>query len=75
MTKILADMLRIPLTLHPSLSPLAVNTSGKSLNVQVGDNIPVEIALICAVILLLKLLYGLDGRPRRVYNRESLFNG
>jgi len=33
---------------------------------QIGDNIPVEMAFVCVIVLLLKLLYGLDGRPRSV---------
>lgn len=66
MAKVFADMLRVPLTLHPSLSRRAINSSGKSLIVQIGDNIPVEMSLISTVVLLLKLLYGLDGRSRYV---------
>ena len=66
MTKVFADMLRISLTLHPSLSAPAIDASGKSLSMQKGDNIPVEMAFICTVIMLLKLIYGLDGRPRSI---------
>jgi hypothetical protein len=34
---------------------------------QIGDNIPVEMAFVCVIVLLLKLIYGLDGRPRSVH--------
>lgn len=75
MTKTFADMLRIPLTLHPSLSTQVVDTSGKLLTMQRGDNIPVELALICAIILLLKLIYGLDGRLRKDISEDDFLPG
>ena len=64
MIKALANKLAVPLTLHPSLSAVATNEHGKALAYQVGDNIPPEMALTCVTVLLLKLLYGLDGRTR-----------
>lgn len=64
MAKVLANRLAVPLTLHPSLSAVVTNERGKALAYQVGDNIPPEMALTCVIVLLLKLLYGLDGRTR-----------
>jgi hypothetical protein len=64
MIKALASKLAVPLTLHPSLSAATTNEHGKVLNYQVGDNIPPEMSLSCVIVLLFKLLYGLDARPR-----------
>lgn len=64
MIKSLANKLAVPLTLHPSLSAVATNEHGKMLNYQIGDNIPTEMALACVIVLLLKLIYGLDDHSR-----------
>lgn len=55
----LADLLELPLSLHPSLAP----NPSTGLTRQIGDNIPIEVALACVATLSLKLVYGLDGLP------------
>lgn len=66
LTKSLASVLSLPLTLHPSLSPHLVPQLGKF---QKGtgegkkhkrDNVPPELSLIVTAVLVLKMVYGLD---------------
>ena len=64
LTKKLASVLSLPLTLHYSLSPKLVRTKPIDPEHHKYDNAPVEVSLAAAVIVVLKLVYGLDGRKR-----------
>lgn len=64
LSKRLAKVLSIPLTLHWSLAPgLSKRKQGDS-NRHQSDNAPAEVGLIAAVMIVLKMVYGLDGSKR-----------
>ena len=56
----------MPLTLHPSLAPALVQRRGTDPRRHKSDNVPPELALVGALVVVLKLVYGLDGRERCV---------
>ena len=64
MTKKLARVVSIPLTLHRSLAPELTRKKKRDPTYHKHDNAIPEVALIAAVIVVLKMVYGLDGRPR-----------
>ncbi|KAF8591519.1 hypothetical protein K439DRAFT_1326822 [Ramaria rubella] len=66
LTKSIANVLSLPLTLHPSLAPALVQSRRKDPRQHKSDNVPPELALVAALIVVLKLVYGLDGTERRV---------
>ncbi|KAG8836211.1 hypothetical protein FRC17_008947 [Serendipita sp. 399] len=66
----LLGILDVSLTLHPSLAGLSLTMKGQDLKRRVGENIPVEMAVACALALLLKLSLGLD-LPGRVERNQS----
>ncbi len=47
------------LLLHSAGSDVACESFG-----HVFDNVPVEVQCVAALIIVLKMVYGLDGRPR-----------
>lgn len=55
-----ANVLSIRLTLHSSLSPEGDEDTAR----QQYDNGPPEVALVACIIIVLKLVYGLDGQER-----------
>ncbi|KAF9076732.1 hypothetical protein BDP27DRAFT_1283456 [Rhodocollybia butyracea] len=61
MTKRLAQRLSLPLALHQSLVP---KLQAKSPQMHKSDNVPIEVSLLAAVIVVLKMVYGLDGERR-----------
>jgi len=64
LVKRIAHILQLPLTLHPSLAPeLGRVKSGDPKNHKY-DNVPPEVALMASMIIVLKMTYGLDGKPR-----------
>lgn len=72
MTKALAAVLALPLTLHRVLAPtLGTNHYGTG-KVQKGDAAPPELSIIATVVLALKLVYGMDGKSRFVPKRFLL---
>jgi RNA polymerase I-specific transcription initiation factor RRN7 len=60
-TKRLARKLALPLTLEPKLAPAR---TGREPPTHSLDESPLELAFVCAVVIVLKLVYGLDGRKR-----------
>ena len=60
MTKRTARALDLPLTLETAPTP----EQGLDAAAQVSDGVAPEIALGAAAVLVLKLVYGLDGRDR-----------
>ncbi|RDX55592.1 hypothetical protein OH76DRAFT_1338779 [Lentinus brumalis] len=65
MTKKLAHVVSIPLTLHRSLAPELVRKKKSDPAYHKHDSAVPEVALIAAVIVVMKMVYGLDGKPRR----------
>lgn len=64
LAKRLGYILSLPLTLHHSLSPTLRRIAPDDPDVQIYDNIPPELALVATAIVVLKLVYGLDGKLR-----------
>lgn len=75
LSKRLAKVLSIPLTLHPSLAPgLSKRRRGDPDRHQ-SDSAPAEVGLLAAVMIVLKMVYGLDGNERssillEIYGRD-----
>jgi RNA polymerase I-specific transcription initiation factor RRN7 len=51
------------LALHHTLAP---RLEDDDLDSHKYDNVPPELALLVAVVVVLKMVYGLDGQPRYV---------
>ncbi|KAG5648986.1 hypothetical protein DXG03_000335 [Asterophora parasitica] len=64
MTKRLAQILSLPLTLHYTLAAVAGKFGEHDAERHVHDNVAPEVALMATGIVVLKMVYGLDGRPR-----------
>ncbi|KDQ29357.1 hypothetical protein PLEOSDRAFT_1076122 [Pleurotus ostreatus PC15] len=64
LTKRLGDVLSLPLTLHYSLSPDLVRLAKSHPGSHKYDNVPPELALAITTVIVLKLVYGLDGTRR-----------
>ncbi|KAI0723281.1 hypothetical protein C8Q76DRAFT_615356 [Earliella scabrosa] len=71
MTKKLARVVSIPLTLHRTLAPELVRTKKKDPLFHKQDSAIPEVALLAAVIVVLKMVYGLDGQPRRPRDKSD----
>ncbi|KAF9569285.1 hypothetical protein CPC08DRAFT_623499 [Agrocybe pediades] len=65
LTKRLASALSVPLTLHWTLSPGLVKIKGSDPSRHRYDNAPPEVGLLASLIIVTKLVYGLDGQPRQ----------
>ncbi|KAI0092694.1 hypothetical protein BDY19DRAFT_1024467 [Irpex rosettiformis] len=63
-TKKLSHVISLTLTLHRTLSPTLRRIKPLDPEYHKLDNAPVEVSLSCAVIVVLKLMYGLDGKKR-----------
>jgi len=66
--KTVAHVLSLPLALHNTLAPRLAHLKDDELDSHKYDNVPPELALLVAVIIVLKMVYGLDGEPRYVSN-------
>ncbi|KAJ7665533.1 hypothetical protein B0H17DRAFT_1336528 [Mycena rosella] len=66
LTKRLSTVLELPLTLHQSLAPrLQPRTKkGRQHGSHLFDNVAPEVAFLAAAIIVLKMVYGLDGKSR-----------
>lgn len=64
LAKRLGHILSLPLTLHHSLSPTLHRTASADPEIHIFDNVPPELALVATAIVVLKLVYGLDGKLR-----------
>jgi RNA polymerase I-specific transcription initiation factor RRN7 len=64
LAKRMAHVLELPLTLHPFLAPGLVRVKGKESGRHKYDNVPAEVALMATIIIVVKMAYGLDGKPR-----------
>lgn len=66
MTKKLAQVLSLPLVLHNVSTPKLRSLKQNDPKAHKSDNVPPEVALISTAIVVLRLVYGLDGRTRYV---------
>jgi len=64
LSKRLANVLSIPLTLHSSLAPGLEKRRGSDPHRHQYDNAPAEVGLLAAMMMVLKMVYGLDGSER-----------
>ncbi|KAI0638164.1 hypothetical protein C8Q77DRAFT_1153833 [Trametes polyzona] len=64
LTKALAKLVSIPSTLHRSLAPALARTKKRDPTFHKQDSAIPEVALVAAVIVVMKMMYGLDGSPR-----------
>ena len=62
--KTVAHVLSLPLTLHQTLAPRLEHLKDDDPDSHKYDNVPPELALFVAVVIVLKMVYGLDGQPR-----------
>lgn len=65
LTKRLASVLSLPLTLHSSLAPGLAKKRKYDPNAHQMDNVPVEVSFMASCIIVLKMVYGLDGTAER----------
>ena len=65
LSKRLANVLSIPLTLHSSLAPRLSKRRGGDPDRHQSDNVPAEVGLLATVIIVLKMVYGMDGNEKR----------
>jgi len=63
LTKRLAHILSLPLTLH-TLAPDLKRDSKRDPDNHKYDNVPPELAFLATCIVVLKMVYGLDGKTR-----------
>ena len=66
MTKRLSGVLSLPLTAHRSMAPGLEVAKKRDPESHIYDDVPPEVALLAATIVVLKMVYGLDGRARYV---------
>jgi RNA polymerase I-specific transcription initiation factor RRN7 len=64
LTKRLGKALSLPLTLHHTLAPSLEQRKKGDPQSHKHDNVPPEAVLTAAAILVLKMVYGLDGDNR-----------
>ena len=67
-------MLSLSLALHHTLSPRVALVKDEDLDSHKYDNVPPELALFVAVVVVLKMVYGLDGQTRYVSKVASALN-
>ena len=64
MSKKLAQILSLPLVLHNISAPRLRGLKQNDPKFHKSDNVPPEVVLISTVIVVIRLVYGLDGRTR-----------
>ncbi|THV08460.1 hypothetical protein K435DRAFT_824947 [Dendrothele bispora CBS 962.96] len=64
LTKRLSHLLSLPLALHHTLVPGLRQIKQKDPEHHKYDNAPVEASFLAATVVMLKLVYGLDGKAR-----------
>ncbi|KAJ4481643.1 hypothetical protein C8J55DRAFT_535845 [Lentinula edodes] len=70
MTKSLSHRLSLPMVLHQSLAPKMQNLKARDPQTHNLDNAPVEASLLATVIVVLKMVYGLDGERRQAISNS-----
>ncbi|OSD04228.1 hypothetical protein PYCCODRAFT_1387083 [Trametes coccinea BRFM310] len=71
LTKRIARLVSIPLTLHRSLAPALAREKKRDPTFHKQDSAVPEVALAAAVIVVMKLVYGLDGSPRNLRDKDD----
>jgi RNA polymerase I-specific transcription initiation factor RRN7 len=71
LVKTVAHVLSLPLTLHHTLAPRLAHLKDDDPDSHKYDNVPPEVALLVAAVIVLKMVYGLDGRTRCVSELAS----
>ncbi|CDO75565.1 hypothetical protein BN946_scf184858.g5 [Trametes cinnabarina] len=71
LTKRIARVISIPLTLHRSLAPALAREKKRDPAFHKQDSVVPEVALIAVVIVIMKLVYGLDGLPRHPREKDD----
>lgn len=71
LTKRLGQILSLPLTLHHTLAPGLEKRTGYDPERHVYDNVAPEVSLMGVAIMILKMVYGFDGRTRFVIKEHS----
>ena len=66
LSKTVAHVLSLPLVLHHTLAPRLARSKDEDGDSHKYDDVPPELALVVVVVIVLKMVYGLDGRPRCV---------
>ena len=64
MSKKLAEILSLPLVMHNISAPRLRFLKQNDPKVHKSDNVPPEVVFISTAIVVIKLVYGLDGRTR-----------
>lgn len=64
MTKALGRVLSLPLTLHHSLAPTLKRVKQRDPDSHKYDSVPPEVAFVATSVIILKMVYGLDGSAR-----------
>ncbi|KAI0318706.1 hypothetical protein OF83DRAFT_1056361 [Amylostereum chailletii] len=64
LVKRVGHALSLPLTLHHTLAPKLSKSKENDPESHKYDNVPPEVALLATCVVVLKLVYGLDGRER-----------
>ena len=64
LTKAIAHVANLPLTLHHSLAPSLLRMQQHDPESHKYDTVPPEVAFAASVIIVLKMVYGLDGKAR-----------
>ncbi|KAI3612209.1 ribosomal protein [Moniliophthora roreri] len=65
LTKRLSHILALPLALHHTLAPSLRIVKTSDPENHKYDDVPVEVSFMAATIIILKMVYGLDGSVRR----------
>ena len=75
MSKKLARILSLPLSLHNISAPRLRGLKQNDPKVHKSDNVPPEVALASTAIVVIRLVYGLDGRTRYGCHDEPTVTG
>ncbi|OBZ70396.1 RNA polymerase I-specific transcription initiation factor rrn7 [Grifola frondosa] len=71
LAKKLARVISIPLSLHRSLVPALTRAKTRDSSWHKHDDAIPEVAIAAAVIIVLKMVYGLDGKPRQPSQKDD----
>ncbi|KAG6821628.1 hypothetical protein H0H93_000137 [Arthromyces matolae] len=72
LTKRLGQILSVPLTLHHTLAPGLEKHKTYDPERHIYDNVAPEVSLMGVAIIVLKMVYGLDGRERIPIDRDDV---
>lgn len=64
MAKQLSKILQLPLSVSYALAPALERAKGSDPEHKMYDHVPAELGFVAGTILILKMVYGLDGVER-----------